>query len=241
MTSVLKVKLPAAIAIVALASYVVFLEVEASQDSDDKIGSSAVWDPGDQALQQIRESCKNGDPEDHTQCFIDHMVDAGASAEAVEFTQEYAQEHSGTIAILKNFHPLDAVDLGQAYFPEDKDEPWSVLLLNGLPEILDTSDVKLLPLKELALNPQYTALRGAHPQIGLFPGEDAHPSEASPQMQKLSGGGQRFVIDYTLREGCASCNPLGRATFSFDFNPAGQFQGARLIKVEPASALGPGK
>lgn len=241
MTSFLKVKLPAAIAIIALASYVVFLEVEASQDSDDKIGASAVWDPGDQALQQIRESCKNGDPEDHSQCFIDHMADAGASAEAVEFTQEYAQEHGGAIAILKDFHPLDAVDLGHAYFPEAQDTQWSVLLLNGLPEILETSDVKLLPQKELALDPQYAALRGAHPQIGIFPGGSTLQAGASPPMQKLSDGGQRFVIDYTLREGCFSCDLLGHATFSFDFNPAGQFQGARLVKVEPAGAPGPGK
>jgi hypothetical protein len=241
MTSFLKVKLPAAIAIVALASYVVFLEVEASQDSDDKFGTSAIWDPGDQALEQIREGCKNGDPEDHTQCFIDHMADAGASAEALDFTQEYAQEHGGSLAILKDFHPLDAVDLGQAYFPEAKDTRWSVLLLNGLPEILDTSDVKLLPQKELTLDPQYTALRGAHPQIAIFPGGGALQPGVSPPMQKLSRGGQRFVIDYTLREGCVSCTLLGHATFGFDFDPTGQFQGARLIKVEPASPPGPGK
>jgi len=116
-----------------------------------------------------------------------------------------------------------------------------VLLLNGLPEILDTSDVKLLPQKELALDPQYASLRGVHPQIGIFPGGSALQPEVSPQMQKLSHGGQRFAIEYTLREGCASCDLLGHATFSFDFNPAGQFQGARLIKVEPASASGTGK
>jgi hypothetical protein len=236
MTSFLKVKLPAAVAIVALASYVVFLEVEASQDSDDKIGTSAVWDPSDQSLQRIGESCKNDATEDHTQCFIDHMADAGASAEAVEFTQEYAQEHGGAVAILKDFHALDAVDLGHAYFPDAQDAQWNVLLLNGLPEILDTSDVKLLPRKELALDPQYAALRSVHPRIGIFPSGSAQQPGGPPQTQKLPGGGQRFVIDYTLQEGCVSCNLLGHATFSFDFDAAGKFQGARLLKVEPASA-----
>lgn len=240
-TSFLKVKLPAAVAIVVLAAYVVFLEVEASQNSDEKIGSPAVWDAGNQALQQIRDSCKNSDEEDYSQCFIDHMADAGAPAEAVDFTQEYALEHGGDIAILKDFHPMDAVDLGHAYFPESKETRQSVVLLNGSPEIVEASDLKLLSQEQIAHDPHYAALRSAYPKIGIFSEEDAIEHGIYPPMQKLSNGGQSFAIAYSLREGCGSCAVLGHAVFSFDFDAAGQFHGTRLIKVEPLSTPKPAK
>jgi hypothetical protein len=235
MTRSWKVKLPAGIAIVVLAAYVVFLEVEANQDAGDRFASPAVWDAGDHALQQIREACKNTGPEDYGECFIDHMADVGAAPEAIDFTQEYAIEHHGDIAILADFHPQNAVDLGHVYFPQDSSR--GLVLLNGLPEIVNASDTSTIS-QQIAIDPRYAALGSAHPQIGIFPKSGNSKAGVFPPMQKLAGGGQRFVIDYSLRDGCATCAVLGRAEVAFDFDPAGQFQGTRVIGVEPLGASG---
>jgi hypothetical protein len=231
MTRSWKVKLPAGLAIVILAAYVVFLEVEANQDSADRFASPAIWDAGDRALQQIRDACKNAGGEDYSQCFIDQMADVGASPEAIDFTQEYAIEH-GEIAILADFHPQNAVDLGHVYFPRDNSR--GLVLLNGLPEIINANDTSTIS-QQLGVDPRFAALRNTHPQIGVFLNGKAG---VFPPMQRLAGGGQRFVIDYSLRDGCATCAQLGRAEVAFDFDPAGQFQGTRVMKVEPLSASG---
>lgn len=231
MTSSWKVKLPAGIAIVALAAYVVFLEVQASQDSDDRFSSLAVWNAGERALQQIKDACKNSGTEDAGQCFIDHMADAGAPPEAIEFTQEYAFEHTDSIAILTDFHPQDAVDLGHVYFPQDNRR--SLVLLNGSPEIVDASDLKTISPQQIVDDPHYSALRSAHPRISFFAEDNNRQAGNFPAVQRLTGSGQRFVVDYSLRDGCGSCTIVGHAEIAFDFDAAGEFQGTRVIKVEP--------
>lgn len=237
MTNFLKVKLPAAVAIIALASYCVFLEVQASQESDERIGPSAVWNPGNKDLQQINDGCRHGDSADYSRCFTDRMAELGASPEAIDFAEQYAQQHDGAIAILRDFQPVDAVDVGYAYFPDRNEGSQSVLLLNGTPEILNIGNPKELPQEQITRDVQFAALRRAYPQAAIFPGNGIQP-EARPRMQKLADGGQRFVMDYPFRDGCNSCALLGHATFAFDFNPAGQFRGASLVKVEAESAPG---
>jgi len=237
MTNFLKVKLPAAVAIVALASYCVFLEVQASQDSDEQIGPLAAWNPGDKDLQQINDGCRSRDPADYSQCFTDRMEELGASPEAIDFAEQYAKEHDGAIAVLTDFQPADAVDVGYAYFPDRHESTQSVLLLNGTPEILNIGDPKELPQEQLTSNAQFAALRRAHPQVAIFPGNGVQP-DARPRMQKLADGGQRFVMDYSFRDGCNSCALLGQATFAFDFDSAGQLRGAILVKVKAENTPG---
>ncbi len=237
MTNFLRVKLPAAVAIVTLASYCVFLEVQASQESDERIGPSAVWNPGDQDLQQINDDCRRGDPENYGQCFADHMAERGASPEAIDFTGQYALEHNGAIAILRDFQPVDTVDVGRAYFPDRNESRQTVLLLNGTPEVLDLGDLNVLPNAQLTKDAQFAALRRTHPQVGIFPGNNTK-TDAQPRMQTPTNGGQRFVMDYPLRDGCESCALLGYASFAFDFDPAGRFQGASLVKLAAESAPG---
>src|SRR5262245_30648800 len=113
----LRVKLPVALLILAFASYVVFLEVQASNQSDEQIGSSAVWNVSDSNLARISQNCKAAQGLDYTSCFIAQMPDFGASAEAVSFTETYAKQNHGMVAFLKAFHPVDSVDVGYAILP----------------------------------------------------------------------------------------------------------------------------
>src|SRR5215469_8928053 len=98
MMSWIRIKLPVALLIVGLASYVVFLEVEANNESDEQINASAVWDPQASDLAQMNQACKAAQGDAYSRCFIDQMRNYGASEEAVTFTQTYAQQNRGVVA-----------------------------------------------------------------------------------------------------------------------------------------------
>jgi hypothetical protein len=223
-----RLKLPSlALLVLILASYVVFLEVEASEESDDEIGSSAVWNPSASDLEQIQKAC-SAQGSAYSRCFIEQMGKFGAPSDAVSFTQTYADQNQGMIAVLQDFRPLDAVDLGYAFFPSGADFNQRWLLLNGSPEIINVDDFSRLPMTEMQHDPAFGALQSRYPQVALFDGDRGN---AAPQMESLSDGGQRFSIDYPLRDQCRACVEVGRATFAFTFEPTGRLAGVKFVKL----------
>ena len=236
MKSWTKAKLAAALVILALASFVVFVEVEASEDSDEQIGPAAVWTPAANDLAQISQACKAARGTDYTSCFITQMSALGAASEAVAFTRAYAEQNHGTVAFLKGFRPVDSVDLGYASFPAaaDFDQRW--LLLNGSPAIIDVDDFSLLPQTEMEKDPAFAALRKRYPKITLFDGDRS--SDSLPEMQTRADGAEEFAIDYPLKDQCRACPTLGTARFSFEFDPTGRLVKTKFLDVKSASAAG---
>ena len=153
--------------VLCLASYVVFLEVQASNDSDEQISSSSVWNPSADDLKQVQQIC-GPQAENYSRCFIEQMPNFGASSDAVAFTQDYADQNHGLIAFLQGFRPVDVVDVGYAFFPNGADFSQRWLLLNGLPAIINVDDFRLLPQAEMVKDPVFSALRKKYPQVTLF-------------------------------------------------------------------------
>jgi hypothetical protein len=228
----LRVKLPVAILILGFASYVVFLEVQASNHSDEQIGASAVWSPADNDLAQINQTCKAAQMTDYSACFITQMPNFGASADAVAFTEAYAQQNHGMIAFLKGFHPVDSVDVGYAFFPAGADFNQRWLLLNGNPAIINVDDFKLLPQADMAKDPRYVALHQQFPQISLFDGDRSF--NTVPEIEALADGRQWFHISYPLKNQCRACAVVGWASYGFEFDPAGRLMQVKLLDVSPA-------
>lgn len=231
MKTFFRLKLPLALAVIALASYVVFLEVEASDGSDEQIGPPSVWHASDSQLHQVQQSCKGLEDDAYLHCFTSQMANMGASSEAIDFTQEYADDHDGRIAILRGFHALDAVDLGYAFFPDDPESKQGWVLLNGSPDIFNVDDQESVPREQLSHNPQFLDLSAAHPKAGIYPDSSQRPDNGMPQVRKTADGGQQFIIDYAIRDGCRTCALLGSASYSFDFAPSGTLRGAHLTNV----------
>jgi hypothetical protein len=229
----IRIKLPMALLIVGLASYVVFLEVEASSVSDEQISASAVWDPQPGDLAQISLTCKAAQGEAFSRCFVAQMPSLGASPEAVAFTQAFAETHQGAVAFLKDFRAVDTVDLGYAVFPTRANTNQGWLLLNGTPEVIDVDDLKLLPQAEMTGDPAYVTMLQHHPKLTLFAGDRS--SDVVPVTETLSDASQRFVIDYPLTDQCRACPEVGQASFSFEFDAAGRLMKVRFVKVSPAS------
>jgi len=226
------VKLAAvAFAVLCFATYVVFLEVQASEASDEQISSAAIWNPPAGELEQISKTCS---PQaSYTACFIDQMPTFGASPDAVAFTRSYAEQNQGRVAFLEGFRVVDPVDLGYAYFPGDADSNRGWLLLNGTPGIINVDDLGLLPEAEMMKDPAYAALRGHHPQIKVF--NEDRPFKTMPPADSLPDGGQWFDIDYQLKDPCRTCVVLGHASFRFEFDPTGQLARVRFLKVTPVN------
>jgi hypothetical protein len=222
-----------AVAVLCLASYVVFLEVQASNDSDEQIGESAVWNPSADDLKQLQQTC-GSQGENYSHCFIEQMSNFGAPADAVAFTRDYAAQNHGLIAFLQGFRPVDVVDVGYAFFPSGADYNQRWLLLNGSPAIIDMDDLHLLPQAEMKKDPVYTALGKKYPKIELFDGDRA--LQKAPVAESLPDGGQWFQIDYPLKDQCRACEEVGRASFRFVFEPSGKLTEVQFLKVTPVAS-----
>jgi hypothetical protein len=220
------------LAVLCLASYVVFLEVQASDDSDELIGDSSVWNPSPDALKQVQQLCASP-VENYSRCFIEQMPNFGASADAVAFTQDYADQHHGLIAFLQGFRPVDVVDVGYAFFPNGADYNQRWLLLNGAPAVINVDDFQFLPQTEMLKDPVYVALHKRYPQITLFDGDRSF--EAAPPAGSLPDGGQWFLIDYPLKDQCRACAQVGSATYRFEFDPTGKLAAVKFLRVTPAT------
>jgi hypothetical protein len=224
------------LAVLCLASYVVFLEVQASDDSDEQISSSAVWNPSADDLKQVQQIC-GPQAENYSRCFIDQMANLGAPADAVAFTQDYANQNHGLIAFLQGFRPVDVVDVGYAFFPGGADFNRRWLLLNGAPAVIDVDNLSLLPQADMLNDPVYAALHKRYSQIALFDGDRG--AEAVPASGSLPDGGQWFEIDYPLKDQCRACTVLGSATYRFVFEPTGKLAEVKFLTVAPAAPQSP--
>lgn len=230
----LKSKLFVALIVICTASYVAFLEVQASDESDEQISSEAVWAASDQDLLRLDQLCSNQAASNYSQCFVAHMPDFGASEEAVDFTQDYVQQNHGRLAILRGFYPMDAVDLGYVYFPAGKDVRQGWLLLNGFPSVINVDNLDQLPQSVMGRHPVWAELHKRYSALKLFPDDTVRSADAAPQMDELPDGGQRFIIQYPLRNGCRSCALVGHAAFSFDFDSTGKLILVRFVSITPA-------
>jgi hypothetical protein len=220
----------AALAMVGLASLLTFLQVEANQETDDQIGDEAVWNAGKEDLRAIDLACTNSGAAEYSECFIDQMGEY-ASSDAVAFTQLMASQKSPRLAYLAGLKESGLVDLGYVVYPGSGNMHQGWVLLNGVPALVNLDDVMVLP-KSMEKDAKYVALRQSHPQIQLVVNDEQRKADSSPQIERLAGEGERFIVPYSLQESCAGCAPLAQATFGFDFNNAGKFLGIKFLRVE---------
>ena len=81
----------------------------------------------------------------------------------------------------------------------------------------------------LEANPVYTDLLKRFPKLAIFPG--GRFGEMAPFGANLKSGGQRFDLDFLLRDGCHACAAVGSMKVAFDFDVNGKFVEAQLGRV----------
>jgi hypothetical protein len=231
--TLLKRRIAGAVAVIGVASLITFLQVEANHETDDQIGDEAIWNAGPEDLSAISQACKITDAARYRDCFIEQMGEY-ASSEAVGFTQMMASQKSPHLGYLAGLREYGLVDLGYMVYPGNGNMQHGWVLLNGIPAVVNLDDVTVLPKSAMEKNAQYTVLRQIHPQMQLVVNDEQRKANSSPQIERLPGDGERFVVPYSLQESCATCAPLAQATFGFDFNDAGKFVGIKFLRIENA-------
>lgn len=227
-----KLKLPVALALVCMAFFVTFMQVKANEETDDPVGASSIWSPESDDLADIAQSCKAESATEHSKCFVDQMG-SYASSEAVSFSEFLLQQTPARAGYLSGLREAGPIDVGLVTYPNSADLSRGWTLVNGVPAIVDVDNLKLLPQSTLAKDPQFNALRIKYPQLQLSVVDDDRSTDTMPEMQALGDGSQRFVINYSLKEPCPTCQAVAHASFGFDFDPTGKFLGVKFIKVIP--------
>ena len=208
---------------------------EKPDDPQVKIGVEAVWQPGTQFMQSVRQACSNAGS-NYGDCLISQMPGAGAPSETVAFSKLLEKESEGQIGYLTDFRKSGRVDIAYVYYPIRANENQGCLLVNGIPRIIDVDDLKLLAEDSMKSDPSYAAMASANPDVDIFPGDRG--GTAYPELEVLPQGGQRFTVSYYLLKGCHACARLGTASFAFDFDSDGKFLGTRFLRVRKLPEAG---
>ena len=208
---------------------------EKPDDPQVKIGVEAVWQPGTQFMQSVRQACWNAGS-NYGDCLISQMPGAGAPSEAVAFSKLLEKESEGQIGYLTDFRKSGRVDIAYVYYPIRANENQGCLLVNGIPRIIDVDDLKLLAEDSMKSDPSYAAMASANPDVDIFPGDRG--GTTYPEVEVLPQGGQRFIVSYYLLKGCHACARLGTASFAFDFDSDGKFLGTRFVRVRKLPEAG---
>jgi hypothetical protein len=198
------------------------------QGSGTSIGPDARWAPSAATMQQVRDRCSPLGGARYAECLVQVMQQLGASPQAIAFARRL-----DNLGYLRNFRDAGRVDIAYVAYPFRANENYGWLLVNGEPPLVDVDDFKLLRQDELRANAVYAELVKQYPNITLWPGDRFRTIE--PAMESLPDRGQRFVIEYRLRNLCHACELIGFARFAFDFDHTGQFLATRVRGVTAIS------
>lgn len=229
--TLLKRRILGALAVIGVASLITFLQVEANHETDDQIGEEAIWNAGPEDLGAISQACKITNAARYQECFIEQMGEY-ASSDAVAFAQMMASQKSRRLGYLTGLREYGLVDLGYVAYPGNEHTHQGWALLNGIPAVVNPDDVTILPKSAMEKDTQYITLRQSHPHMQLVVNDEQRKPDSSPEIERLAGDGERFVVPYSLQEPCANCAPLAQAIFGFDFNEAGKFVGVKFLRIE---------
>jgi putative hemolysin len=208
---------------------------EEPADPEEKIGADAVWRPGMQFMQSVRQACSNAGS-NYGDCLISQIPAAGAPPRAVAFSKLLERQSDGQIGYMTDFRKTGRVDITYVYYPIRANENQGCLLVNGSPKIIDVDDLKLLAEDSMKSDPSYTSLASKNPEVAIFPGDRG--GMTYPQVETLPQGGQRFIVSYYLLKGCHACARLGTASFAFAFESAGKFQGTKFLRIRKLPGAG---
>lgn len=189
------------------------------------VSAQAVWQPNDQTLQQARTACAQIAYPELGNCFVQQMQKAGASAQAVAFMHEMHNE-----AYLVKFENIGRVSIAWAVYPFRANANTACLLVNGTPRLLDVDDLSQIPLNRLKSDAGWLALVAKHPNAMLWPADRSGMTGVTAKTS--GGGGQRFLVNYMVLDGCHACARLARMHYAFDFDNTGRLLGVRFVDLK---------
>ncbi len=184
----------------------------------------AVWSPDAKTLQDVRSACASAAYPEMGNCFAQQMQKAGASPQAIAFLHEMHND-----AYLAKFQNTGRVSIAWIIYPYRANSNTGCLLVNGTPRLVDVDDLSKLPASQLKSDPAWTALVAKHPKAMLWAADRSGMSGIAAESS--GGGGQRFLVDYMVLDGCHACARLARVHYAFDFDNTGRLLGVRFVDL----------
>ncbi len=161
------------------------------------------------------------------ECFARAMQRSGASPEAVAFAHFISNE-----GYLHVFVPAGRVDVAFVTYPFRANENEGCLLVNGTPPRIDIDNLHDLPQTAMRHDPAYRALAASYPNVSIWPGD--RTDRRTVIAGTTPDGGQRFLVEYMLLNGCHACARVGFPRFAFDFDADGKLLGINFVELRPA-------
>ena len=168
-------------------------------------------------------------PPQHEACFLDAMKTAGASDEAMAFVKAFAAGDG--LAYIRAFRDTGRVDIAYIEYLFRANDLDGVLLVNGVPSIIDVDDYKFLSQEDLRKNDDYAAVLQKYPNVGVFAADRYHTE--LPVANLTADGGEEFQVEYLLQDGCHACARIGTLIVAFDFDSSGHFTEVSALGVRP--------
>ena len=187
------------------------------KNSRDKLfGPQDVWTLPFEAL----SACEAKNPASTT-CLTQVMKETGASKQALALNKMLEGD-----GYMSGFQPMGRIDLATCFFPSRANSNEVLFMVGGSPSLVSSELDADINIKA---DPAYPGLKKKFPDLELW------TSGASfAKMDILPNGGQRFVFEYPLVNGCHACAQAGDALIAHDFDQDGTYKGPRLIRLKPA-------
>lgn len=196
----------------------------------NRFDAKAVWNPDMKRVQSIIHTCSQKHDTDFGQCFVEQMKMAGATPEATAFAIA-----TGNQGYMRDFKNCGRVDIAFAIYPFRANENQLCFLVNGAPPMIDIDDSQYLPLAALKKNKTYQMIQKRYPDVSLWPGDRS--GTGFPIVYDSDDGGQQFIFNYRLQDGCHACKCIGFATIAFAFDHHGKLEKTKVVSVVGAQQL----
>jgi hypothetical protein len=212
------------ITVITLLSAVVvaFTFAADAQSPTTKISAAGVWQPPQDVFTKASKACQAGSPDTFSDCYLKQLAALGEPAAAADVTHWLYEHFDKNVGILAAFRGYGSVDAAQVMIPLRANDNYSLLLVNGDPELINVDDVQKLDRAAMEKSPPWQQLKRKYPNADLWPG-DRSGANPWPQRRPLPDGGARFVVQYPIINGCHACARVGHAQFGWDFDGNGKF------------------
>lgn len=185
-----------------------------------------VWKSPDAAWAAVRQ-CKT------TDCLTDLMARNDADPEAIAFTRLMYERLGGDyVGYATDFRGQGRVKAVETLLPNLSTAGYiGLVFLDGTRPLVNQYESTALD-RIAGTNDVFQRIHANYPMATTWP-------EHSFAREEPRNGGQSFVMDLRIVNGCKTCSVLGSVQVAYDFDGRGHFEGVRLLEVKSAPAPAP--